>query len=219
MKKNIILLFSTVLLILTVSCSKDEELSLQYYSAIGMLNIGTSGVTIITDENDTLLVNNPNDVGTDFSNNDRVIATFSLSDKVKPAGINYVIDLNSLQKVKVKSILDLTAEVSDTIGNDELTVNSLWVAKNFITLNFSYYGTGKTHLINMVRKPGSINNDTIELEIRHNKKGDGQTNPYYALVSFNIATLQLEGADSVTLKISAKEYNNRTFSEYFTYKY
>jgi hypothetical protein len=209
-----LLLASVVLL--AVACNKEEP---QYYSALGVLVMQDDSTIIETDDNERLLVLNRANPGTGYSNRDRVIADFSLAGGAKPAGIDYLVNIERLEKVLFKPVKELTAENSDSIGNDPMAVHSIWLAKDFLNLNFGFYGGNQTHYINLVRQPGELPQDTVELEIRHNDRDDSG---YYALrgfVSFDLSSLRNTQADSLVIKVSAKEFDSRTYTGYFKYRY
>jgi hypothetical protein len=209
------LLLASSLLIL-FSCNKEEP---QYYSALGVLSILNDSTIIETDDNERLLVLNRANPGAGYSHHDRVIADFSLAGGVKPSGIDYLINLERLEKVLFKPVKVLTAENTDSIGNDPMDVRSIWLAKDFLNLNFGFYGGNQTHYINLIRYPGEIPTDTVQLEIRHNDRDDSG---YYALsgfVSFDLSSLRSTVADSLVIKVTAKEFDSRTYTGYFKYKY
>jgi hypothetical protein len=95
----------------------------------------------------------------------------------------------------------------------------MWVAKNFMNLNFEYYGNNQIHRINLVRMPGNTSSDTVQLEVRHNDNNDAQLSLMNGFVCFNLEDLKKEAADSVVLHVRAQEYNSRVYDKYFTYKY
>ncbi|MFN8206186.1 MAG: NigD-like C-terminal domain-containing protein [Bacteroidales bacterium] len=198
------------------ACNKEEP---QYYSALGVLAIQADSTIIETDDNERLLVLNRANPGAGYSNRDRVIADFSLAGGVKPAGIDYLVNIERLEKVLFKPVKEITAENSDSVGNDPMAVRNIWLAKDFLNLSFGFYGGNQTHYINLVRQPGELPQDTVELEIRHNDRDDSG---YYALrgfVSFDLSSLRSSQADSVIIKVSAKEFDSRTYTGNFTYKY
>jgi hypothetical protein len=98
-------------------------------------------------------------------------------------------------------------------------VSRIWLVKDYLNLEFKYYGFDKIHYINLTRAPGEISTDTIELEIKHNDNGDGSSYKLNGFVSFDLESLQNETADSVVLRVIADGYLNETYDKFFTYKY
>lgn len=197
-------------------CNKDDT---EYYSTLGIINITNDSIIIESDEGNRLLVDNRAAIGSAIKDKDRVIANFSLVNEQLPTGIDYIIDIYDIVKVLFKPVIELTPEIADSIGNDELAVSSLWLEKDFINLNFMYYGGQEKHLINLIRYPGEIRTDTVTLEIRHNENDDNGSYYLNGFVSFDVRSLRNDVADSVIICIKAKEFDNRTYKKNVTYKY
>jgi hypothetical protein len=214
MRKNLIAALLTTAVYLLTACNKEEEI---YYSALGIIRISEDSIVIETDNGNRLLVDDRNRIGIPLVDNDRVIAYFTLVDRTAPAGIDLVIDIYDISKVLFKPVIELSSAIADSIGDDPLTVGSLWLDKDFINLSFIYYGGEKMHYINLIRHPGEIRTDTIDLEIRHNDNDDAGIYSYSGFVSFDLSSLQNEVYDSVVLRIKAREFNNQTFRENFIY--
>ena len=199
-----------------VSCSKNDDP--QYYSVLGTVFKTEDSTIVVSDEDEKLLVNNVGSM-TNVDDEDRLIVYFSIAEETVPEGIDYLIDVYNYSEVLFKPVLEITAEMADSIGNDALQVKNLWLAKDYLNLNFEYYGNNETHFINLIRPDGEIPADTIELEIRHNNNDDDLNYLMNGFVSFDLKSLRNEAADSVVLHIKAKEYNSHVYDKYFTYKY
>lgn len=217
MKKYRFILAAFLIAILVVGCKQEEDIT--YYTTLGVLQ-KTEDSTIIEADNYTrLLVENSGSLPVTVKDNDRVLLYFSFNDGTVPAGIDYLINIYSIEKVPVKPIFVLTPETEDSIGNDPVTISELWIAKNFMNLSFMFIGGTKTHLINLTRYPGEFSSDTINLEIRHNNQDDNGSTYLTGFMTFDLSSFQVEGKDSVTLCVNAKEYDNRIFEKCYTYKY
>jgi hypothetical protein len=217
MKKYMIAFCALIVVVMLTNCSKDE--TKDYYSVLGIIRITTDSVIIETDLNKRLLVENKNALGTSIKDKDRVIAYFTITDKTTPTGIDYIINLENLQKVLFKPIIELTDQNADSIGNNEITVNNLWLEKNFLNLDFLFYGGNVSHSINLIRYSGAIRTDTVTLEIRHNNKNDNGLTYLNGFVTFDLTSIKNNVTDSVIVCIKAKEYDNRTYKKYFSYKF
>lgn len=218
MKKTGILFFIVAMLVLAVSCGKDIE-SKTYYSSIGMLTIKTDSTIIETDAGQRLWVKNPSIIGSDIKDKDRVLLDFIATNETLPTNIDYIIEITLIQKVLLKPVTILTPALEDSVGNDPIQVNSMWLAKDFLNLDFAFYGGTAKHYIHLVRAEGALRTDTIDVEIRHNENEDTGSSGLYSFVSFDLTSLRNNVADSVKLRIKAKEYDDRKFEKIFTYKY
>jgi hypothetical protein len=199
-----------------IACDKDEDP--QYFTVVGTVSKTVDSTIIVTDTDERLLVNNSGSAGS-LDNDDRVIIYFTVLDVTLPQGIDYVVDLYDVTKVLYKPVIELTNEIADSIGNDPLVVRDIWIAKKYLNMNFSYYGNNMTHYVNLTRTPGTITNDTIDLEVRHNANDDQQAYTINGFVSFDIESLQQEALDSVVLRVKAKEYDGHQYDQYFVYRY
>ena len=130
MRKNLIVALMITAVYLLTACNKEEVI---YYSALGIIRISEDSVVIETDNGNRLLVDDRNRIGIPLVDNDRVIAYFTLVDKTAPAGIDLVIDIYDISKVLYKPVIELTSAIADSIGDDPLTVGSLWLDKDFIS--------------------------------------------------------------------------------------
>lgn len=199
-----------------VGCMKDD--TIDYYSALGTVVKGNDSTIVVTDDDERLLVNNAGSLS-DVDSSERVIVYFSISDRALPAGIDYIVDIFNFSKVLFKPVIVLTGEIADSIGSDPLEVHRVWLAKDYLNLEFRYYGFDKKHYINLTRMPGEIPTDTVELEIRHNDNNDGTSNLLNGFVSFDLTSLKNELKDSLVVHLKAEEYNDHTYDKFFTYRY
>jgi hypothetical protein len=202
---------------LITGCEKEEEEL--YYSALGTLYLVNDSAVFESDNGTLMLVDNYNKLGDALQDLDRVILYFTILEENYPAGFDLLIDVYDIEDVLYKPVMELTEEIADSIGNDELDVTTVWLAKDYLNLYFKYFGGSKKHYINLVRRPGEIPTDTIDLEIRHNDNDDAGSYYYSGFVTFDLTSLQNEASNSVVLRITAREYGNITYREIFTYTY
>jgi hypothetical protein len=217
MKKAKFGLIALLAVYILTGCNKDEEKV--YYSTLGVLQKTAESTIIEADGGEMLLINNPATLPASLIDQDRVLAYFSVAEVALPAEIDMVVDIYSIDKIPLKQIIELTAAIEDSNGNDPLTVSSIWVVRDYLNFSFMFIGGNETHYLNLVEFPDEPINDTINLEIRHNNKNDNGSTYYNGFVNFDLSSLQQEGADSVVLRIKAKEYDNRQYEKYFTYKF
>jgi len=110
--------------------------------------------------------------------------------------------------IPTSDLLPLTKAVADTVGKDPVLKVDMYIARNFLNVNFSFYVSGNViHTFNMVRPDTLIADnslDTIKLEFRHNAHYDIPVNMIEYTMCFNISELQRFSVnpDSVPLVIS-----------------
>ena len=216
MKRFRIFYFLVLFSLIFIGCMKND--SEEFYTVLGTVDKENDSTIIVSDDDERLLVNNAGSLS-EINSNERIIAYFSIADQALPTGIDYVVDIFNFSKVLFKPVIELTAENADSIGVDPLEVYNIWLVKDYLNLEFKYFGFDKIHYINLTRAPGEIPTDTIDLEIKHNDNGDGSSYTMNGFVSFDLVSLQSEVKDSVVIHVQADEYYNETYSKFFTYKY
>jgi hypothetical protein len=218
MKKYMIPLFLALSAYILTNCSKNEDVV--YYNTLGIISINYDSTIIYTDDYQRLLVNNPASILATILNGNRVFVTYTNTNQALPAGIDGVIDIYYIEKIAVKPVIELIPEIADSIGNDPLSVTSWSLSRDFLNLNVKVYGGEKAHYISLIRYPGAIPVDTVDLEIRHNNNSDPGQTSLEGFFSFDLSSLQNDVADSVVLRIKAKVFGSTTmFTQNVTYKY
>lgn len=225
MKKIILGLLVGVSVILG-GCLDDDGYSLSdMWVGFGVLKqTGTDPVEYqIVMDNDDILVPvsaiwyyGSGDSNAELGDGSRVIVNYTVvgdnSDGSADA-TEYYVKVNSLKKVLMKNIIDITSENQDSIGNDPVIVRDMWVTDSLLTFKIKYWGYDQTHYINLVKQPGDITeaNQPIELELRHNNRSDDESILYSAYVSFKLNKLEIAGLDSLQFKVTGTDYDGEEF--------
>lgn len=152
----------------------------------------------------------------------RIIAYFSLiSPMDSTSGYKYKTGLYDVYQVLTKGIFKITEESKDSIGNDPIEINNIWMGSHYLNVEFTYYGANKTHYINLISDSTKTYNDNkVHLEFRHNNNSDIQANRRWGVVSFDMNSIKAAGnKDSVNMVIHTKEFSNVTKSYSITWKF
>jgi len=155
--------------------------------------------------------------------NQRVLVNYTILGDRRSTSIDdeYHVRINSIKDVLYKGIFYITPETEDSIGNDPIHVEEVWMVNNMLNFELEYYGSNKTHYINLVRDvkviPGS--DGKIVLELRHNDRGDAPYIPMTAYVTFNLDNLKIYGRSSVSFKVNGVDFHNQRFTYDGVYKY
>ena len=233
MKKIILGLLIGVMIVLT-GCLDDDGYSLSnMWVGFGVLKqTGTDPVAyeIVMDNDDVLVpvtgtwYYNSGYEDSELENGDRIIVNYTIvgdnGDGTTDA-TEYYVKVNSVKKVLMKNIIDITSENADSIGNDPVIVREAWVTDSLLNLKIKYWGYDHVHFINLVKQPGEITeaSQPVELELRHNSRGDDENIPYTAYVSFKLNKLEIAGLDSVKYKVTATDYDGSEFDYEGVYHY
>src|SRR3546814_5796885 len=74
----------------------------------------------------------------------------------------------------LKQAIVLTAQNEDSIGNDPVKANAVWVGGDYLNVSFMFnYGGSQPHAVNLVKNSLSsgTSEDVIALEFHHNSYG------------------------------------------------
>jgi len=183
-----------------------------------------SDFLIRVDDGYAIIPVNQNQIDSEeYSNNTRVIVNYTIVGDKVTEGDNqqYYAKINQLRKVLYKGVIDLMPEIEDSIGNDPIHVENVWVSDHMLNFRLQYYGSSKSHFVNLVKQPVEITADNlpVELELRHNTNGDDLAYMMSAYVTFDLSLLQVEGRDSVNFMISATDFDDQKFTFEGVYKY
>lgn len=125
-------------------------------------------------------------------------------------GFDYWARLNSYYLVLTKNIIKLDEANQDSIGNDKVGINKIWVGGNYLNVEFTMYLPSKEkHMVNLVENTieEHPNDGYAYLGFRYNAMGDENANYITRqLVSFYLGDDSPENKDIKGLKIT---YLNR----------
>lgn len=221
MKKYLLWMLTGILGLGVISCEDDNDsYSLdKYWIDFGIvIDQGNDHMdyTIKVDDGDILYPVNSNASLSDLEDGDRVLVNYTvLSHKNSLDGYDeYYVEINSWRGILMKGILDITPANEDSIGNDPVNVENVWVSNNLLNFKLSYWGFDQTHFINLVKQPGELTEagQPFQLELRHNNNNDQEEVLYTAYVSFDLSALKLPSVDSVQFTVNGIQYGNEGFT-------
>lgn len=212
MKMNRILAYATLIVIIlssAVACNDNDGYSLGDFriSIATVIPEGAMTYSLLLDNGDKLWPT-ASDVQYRPKSDQRVFVNYTIiSGKLE--GYDHFIKVNDIWNILTKPIIDLTAANADSIGNDPIRLNDLWIGNNYLNTAFSFNFSGqKPHAINMVQNT-TDNNDTevLELEFRHNSFNSSSNNLYDGFASFDLKPFRQEGKDSIPIIVKVKEWD------------
>lgn len=129
----------------------------------------------------------------------RIVANYTiLADKKSTHLYDYDVRLNDVYEVLTKAIFNVTKATQDSIGNDSIGIEDIWIGSDYLNVQFVYAGNNKTHYINLVNDTSKVFSDgKIHLYFRHNSNGDSPVYLKSGIVSFNIKSLQTGASGSL----------------------
>ena len=154
------------------------------------------------------------------SENQRVFVNYTiLSDKID--GFDHYIKVNDIWNVLTKPVIELTEENRDSIGNDPVRMNDIWIGDHYLNTGFSFNYNGMTpHAINLVQNQSTTikDKDVLELEFRHNSYKSTSNTLFNGFACFDLKPFQKEEKNSILIKVLVKEWDGEKEYE-LTYNY
>lgn len=155
---------------------------------------------------------------------DRIISSFSINYDDQVAGIMYLTaEFQSLEKIKINPVFDITAIEKDTFKNEPINTFtysylSLVQSKIYFTTQTYYYASNKYHTFDLIRN-NLTSSDTIKLEIRHNAKLDTDNQHVEnTIMSYDVSTLlssvPIGGSKVVEITYNVKSVPVKQFITY-----
>jgi len=141
--------------------------------------------------------------------NQRVFLNYTILSDAQ-SGYDHYIKVNDIWNILTKQAIDLTAQNQDSIGNNPVKANAIWVGGDYLNVSFMFnYGGIKPHAINLVKNNllSEVSPDAIDLEFRHNAYHSAVSKLYEGFVCFDLKPFRVNDADSVKLSIKVKEWN------------
>ncbi len=122
----------------------------------------------------------------------RIIANYTLlADKRATHLYDYDVRLNDVFTVLTKGIFNISKATQDSIGNDSISIDDMWIGSDYLNVQFVYPGYNKTHYINLVNDTSKVFLDgKTHLFFRHNSNSDAPVYYRSGIVSFNLKSLQ-----------------------------
>lgn len=152
----------------------------------------------------------------------RIILNYSILSDQKD-GFDHYIRINYIWNILTKKTIVLTATNADSIGNDPVKINDMWIGNHYLNVDFSFnYGGIRPHAINLVENSliPDPQDGKIHLEFRHNAYGSTSNRLYDGLVCFDLKPYQNNSTDSVTFAIKVLDWNTGDDVTYdIVYKY
>src|ERR1035437_2197424 len=204
------LLIMIVGLLMTTSCLKDSNSLNQYWLSYGVVT-GTTGNYNIHLDDGTILYPDAGSQGlvSSYATN-RILVSYTISsNKVENGVTNYNVKVNSIDKLLLKSVVLLTKQNADSLGNDPINAGNFWFGNNFLNINFSFLQSQKIHLINLAKDSIQSDPKVVSLLLKHNAFGDPSLYARSGFVSFDLTSL-LNGKDSVNIVVNYKDYNGNS---------
>ncbi|WP_298650470.1 NigD-like protein [uncultured Proteiniphilum sp.] len=209
--KRTVLTFSLLLigiLLITTSCDDNSRSPDFRINIATVIPEGENAYSLLLD-NGKRLWPAASDIRYTPAYNQRVFLNYTIL-RDSQGEYDYDIKVNDIWNILTKQTIELNAENADSIGNDPVKANAVWVGGDYLNVSFMFnYGGIRPHAINLVENTLSseVSPDAIELEFRHNSYQSPQTRLYEGFVCFDLKPFRIDDADLVNLSIKVKEWD------------
>ncbi len=218
LKKFTYLIFSfTIILLCSFSCNENDGYSLGDFQVdIVTVQQNSNGLSLFTD-NGLLLWPASRLTNTNLEKGKRYFLNYTiLSDKKD--GYDHYVKINDMWEILTKEVITLSPQNADSIGNDPVKVNKMWIAGDYLNVDFSFNYSGNVpNYINMVQI-NDYNSNSITLEFRHNSHGSQQKNLTQGFVSFDLKKFQTGTKKSLPITVDVNEWDGQKKYD-LVYKY
>ena len=181
------LILFVALMPLLVSCLDDDEPeSTLVISTIKVPNADSKAFYFLLD-NGKKMYPGINNLGGSYELKDgqRAFVLFQELEEQQP-GYDYNIEVEQIENVLTKDIVDLDDNNKNTIGDDKINATYMWIAQGYLTIEFQVlnnYSNENKHTLNLVvnkltppKANGAEEDEYINLEFRHNDNDDSNNN-------------------------------------------
>lgn len=205
-----------ILPLLFASCLENDDDPTQYYD-LGEIYSFTGGVYILTDANEMLF--SSVSIDDEFEIGNRVLVLYTkVSEGTEQSTYDYSISIDDINKVLTKPIFLVSDENRDTLENDGAYMNAAWISRNYLNVDFIFYGYNKSHIFTLAYDTAhqDVANEYV-MEFLHDANNDSQTNEYRGIISYNLNSFDFSGEPPYKIRFRYKDIYGGT--QNFTINY
>lgn len=127
----------------------------------------------------------------------RVFIHFNLMNQDQP-DYDYNATIYQIENILTKDVYIMPAEKADSIGDDYINITNLWIAQDYLNVQYLFYYDRTSevkHMLNLVVNTAAdslwqeADSDYLPLEFRHNAFDERGNDRGVGLVSFRLASI------------------------------
>jgi hypothetical protein len=198
--------------ILTASCSKDDE-SEKLYQSYGVVreDVNISGKLYIRSDNGKVIVPTLSGFLANDSKDRRVWMMFSINNNIN----SDTIKANIYDFLKITD-MDVKSE-NDELKSDVVYPQAIWVAQDYLTMIIDVMAGSETSLKNhayTVYSDFEIVNDTVRMEFKYDRNNDALNKQFSKIVALKLDDRISPAQDSKSIVLAIKYLSNtNTYKE------
>lgn len=225
MKTKRILAYVTLLIIILSSsfaCNDNDGYSLGDFRISVATVVPEGGLTysLLLDNGAKLWPSNTDVLYRPSNKEQRVFVNYTILSG-EMGDYDHYIKVNDIWNILTKPVIELNKQNADSIGNDNVRVNDLWIGNGYLNTAFSFNFSGeRPHAINMVQNKmiGDEDAGVLELELRHNSFNSMSTALFDGFACFDLKPFREEGKDSIPITIKVKDWKgNKEYKLMYRY--
>lgn len=147
----------------------------------------------------------------------RAFVYFSLLEGELP-GYDYNAKLEHIENILTKDIYRMPPDKADSIGNDRIDVDNIWLTQNHVNIVYKFYHSNdmnKKHMLNLVidERQDAADDGYLHLAFRHNAYNDTPLQGGTGIVSFKLDNVrdQLSSYKGLCIEVNPLYGGMKTF--------
>ena len=147
----------------------------------------------------------------------RAFVYFSLLEDELP-GYDYNAKLEHIENILTKDIYRMPPDKADSIGNDRIDVDNIWLTQNHVNIVYKFYHSNdmnKKHMLNLVidERQDVADDGYLHLAFRHNAYNDTPLQGGTGIVSFKLDNVrdQLSSYKGLCIEVNPLYGGMKTF--------
>ena len=153
-----------------------------------------------------------------IKDNQRAFVYFSLLEEKLP-DYNYNAKIEHIEDILTKDIYYMNMEDLDSIGNDRIDVDNIWLSQDHINIVYKFYHSNnpqKAHMLNLIvnESVSTTENEYLHLEFHHNAYNDTPLQGGTGIVSFKLDNIrqQLNKKKGLSIYVNTLYDGIKTFT-------
>ncbi|MDR1170772.1 MAG: hypothetical protein LBK97_08075 [Prevotellaceae bacterium] len=201
-----------------VSCSDDKNNNEALYQSYGVVkeDVNTNGKLYVESDNGKAIIPSRSGVLLNDDKGSRVWMMFSTGDNIDRDTVK--VDVYELLRI---TQMDFKTQ-SDESTSDEVHLQNIWVAQDYLTLTMDVTASSRASLENhkyTMYSDKEIVNDTVRMEFKYNRNSDSRSLKFTKIVALKLDDKIIVNSDSASVVLAIKYLTNTSAREIFvTYK-
>ncbi len=155
-----------------------------------------------------------------ISDGQRVMVRYTIIEDVENLSDEYTVSVKAIAKIATKPVLHVE-DRRDTLKSDPVQIINVWIAQNFLNVEFNYGLNDEDHYFYIAMDPENQleSGSPIILDFHHNANNDVSYTTVRGLLSIPIAELQDISATKINLRFISNDGLSTAYTKDLEYSY